>query len=308
MTTKAASGTGNNAGTRRPAVAGSFYPARPERLAAMVSALFATADALEGVASSSAVAPAGLLVPHAGLEYSGVVAAAAWSQLARDAQAGSVVLLGTNHGADWLDGVGVWDIGSWGIPTGDLAVDARLAEAIVALGPPFMVDRRAHAAEHSIEVQLPLLQHWAPGQSIVPLAVSAGRGPTALAAGRALGELLAAERIAGRSVTLIVSSDMAHYPAVPDCARVTQMLVPAITSVDAHDLAERERAVSKSGVPALVCGMCGIEPAVLGLAALRAMGIARGTVLAAATSADMGGPPDRTVGYLAARFDQPLPP
>jgi AmmeMemoRadiSam system protein B len=42
---------------------------------------------------------------------------------------------------------------------------------------------------------------------------------------------------------------------------------------------------------------------VLGLAALRAMGAIAGSVLATATSADAGGPPDRTVGYLAARFD-----
>ena len=49
--------------------------------------------------------------------------------------------------------------------------------------------------------------------------------------------------------------------------------------------------------------MCGIEPAVLGLAALRAMGATAGVRLAAATSADAGGPTDRTVGYLAARFD-----
>ena len=49
--------------------------------------------------------------------------------------------------------------------------------------------------------------------------------------------------------------------------------------------------------------MCGIDPAVLGLAALRAMGATTGLVLAEATSADAGGPSERTVGYLAARFD-----
>ncbi len=52
----------------------------------------------------------------------------------------------------------------------------------------------------------------------------------------------------------------------------------------------------------MACGMCGIEPAVLGLAALRAMGVERGIRLAAATSADVGGPSDRTVGYFAAAF------
>jgi AmmeMemoRadiSam system protein B len=48
--------------------------------------------------------------------------------------------------------------------------------------------------------------------------------------------------------------------------------------------------------------MCGIAPAVLGLAALRAMGAAPGVPLAAATSADAGGDPRRTVGYLAVAF------
>jgi len=48
--------------------------------------------------------------------------------------------------------------------------------------------------------------------------------------------------------------------------------------------------------------MCGIEPTVVGLAALLAMGVKRGIRLAAATSADVGGPSRRTVGYLAAAF------
>jgi AmmeMemoRadiSam system protein B len=48
--------------------------------------------------------------------------------------------------------------------------------------------------------------------------------------------------------------------------------------------------------------MCGIQPAVLGLVALAEWGAGSGVVLAAATSADAGGPPDRTVGYLSVAF------
>ncbi len=55
----------------------------------------------------------------------------------------------------------------------------------------------------------------------------------------------------------------------------------------------------------MACGMCGIQPTVLGLAALAAMGVTGGTVLASATSADEGGSPDRTVGYLAVEFRGP---
>ncbi len=96
---------------------------------------------------------------------------------------------------------------------------------------------------------------------------------------------------------------MAHYPAAAACEAVTERLLPAIAAVDADRLAHEEAVVRRDGIPGVACGMCGIEPAVLGLAAMRAMGASRGTLLAASTSADAGGPPDRTVGYLAVRFD-----
>ena len=48
----------------------------------------------------------------------------------------------------------------------------------------------AHAREHSIEVQLPLLQVVRPGARIVPLAVSAGTDGPAIEAGRRIGEML----------------------------------------------------------------------------------------------------------------------
>jgi len=217
-----------------------------------------------------------------------------------------VVLLGTNHGAAWLDGIGVWEAGEWLIPTGALAVDADLAGAVVDLGPPFHVDREAHALEHSIEVQLPLLHAAAPRARIVPLAVSTGRGATTLDAGRRLGELLARRHAAGESAVLAISTDMAHYPAEAGCRQVTRALLPSIVGVDARGLAAHESQVRTQRIGGLVCGMCGIEPAVMGLAALAAMGATSAEVLGSATSADAGGPPDRTVGYLSVRFDQSL--
>ena len=214
-----------------------------------------------------------------------------------------VVLLGTNHRAGWLDGVAAWASGAWAVPSGALDVDGTLAADIVALGSPFHIDRDAHHGEHSIEVQLPLLAAAAPGTRIVPLAVSAGTGRRAIEAGARLGRLLAARRSAGDRIVLAISSDMAHYPPADACELATQSLLPAILGLDPARLATLEEGMRHAGIHGLACGMCGIDPAVLGLAALRAMGATTGTMLAASTSADAGGPPDRTVGYLAARFD-----
>jgi AmmeMemoRadiSam system protein B len=288
---------------RRPAVAGAFYPGSPVALDEMVSELFRAAGGLPGVRGGAANAPLGLLTPHAGLVYSGVVAAAAWNQLAAAAADATVVVLGTNHGASWLDGVGLWEEGAWHIPNGDVPVDADLAQDILGLGEPFVADRAAHASEHSIEVQLPLLRYTLPGARIVPLTVSAGRASAAREAGERLGQLIARRRSEGESIVLAISTDMAHYPSAAASEHVTEILVPAISALDPAGLVAREDAVAVSGVPGLVCGMCGIEPTFLGLAALRAMGATAGTPLASATSADAGGAGTRTVGYLAVRFD-----
>jgi len=283
-----------DAAVRPAAVAGTFYPADPVRLAKMAAALLAGASA-----AAAPGVPRGILVPHAGLAYSGLVAAAGW-RLVPDGS--TVVVLGTNHTAAWLHGVGAWEEGRWLTPLGEVAVDADLAADILALGLPFAPDRAAHREEHSIEVQLPLLRTAAPAARIVPLAVGSGTGTGAVAAGERLGMLLAHRRAAGASIVLAISTDMAHYPPADACARVTQALLPAIVGLLPEELALVEAAVGRGIGAGMACGMCGIEPAVLGLAALRAMGATPGVALASATSADAGADPRRTVGYLTVAF------
>jgi AmmeMemoRadiSam system protein B len=97
---------------------------------------------------------------------------------------------------------------------------------------------------------------------------------------------------------------MAHYPPDATCRRVTETLLQPILALDALELARRELEILRQRSEGLVCGMCGIEPAVVGLAALRAMGAVQATPLTVATSADAGGSPHETVGYLAVRFDR----
>lgn len=293
---------------RPPAVAGSFYPDDPGALGSLVDQQVALARDRRRAPQGGMAAVVGLLVPHAGLEYSGVVAAVGWSLLADSLSTTQatdqpiVVLLGTVHRAWWLDGIGVWEDGAWRTPLGDVETDADLAAAIAGLGSPFTIDREAHRDEHSIEVQLPFVRRLLPRARIVPLAVAAGTGALAADAGRRLGALLSAERAAGRPVVVAVSSDMAHYPPADIAERITETLAARILELDPAGLAVAEAGVSGSDMPGIACGMCGIAPTVVGLAALRSMGVRGGVALAAATSADVGAPPDRTVGYLAVAF------
>jgi AmmeMemoRadiSam system protein B len=295
-------------GIRWPSVAGTFYPDDPAELSELVAELRGAAAGLPGAVvdrTEGRPHPLGILVPHAGLVYSGVVAAAGWAVLGEDPgrPPDTVVVLGTNHVAAGLHGVAVWPTGAWDTPTGVVDIDEDLAASILGLGAPFVADPESHRGEHSIEVQLPILLAVAPHARLVPLAVSTGTGQAAITAGERLGTLLADLRAGGGRVALAISSDMAHYPPADVCEQVTRDHLPLILALDAAGLAAREDGLRGSGMRGVSCGMCGIEPAVLGLSALRAMGAGEGAMLAAATSADAGGPSQRTVGYLAVRFD-----
>ncbi|MGD0018555.1 MAG: AmmeMemoRadiSam system protein B [Candidatus Limnocylindrales bacterium] len=280
-------------------MAGTFYAAEPERLGALVGSLLAGAAAAARPADLTPEAVVGGLVPHAGLVYSGAIAALTW-QLVGDISPATVVLAGTDHQA-WAAGVGVWTGGSWRTPIGEVAVDRDLALRIANLGQPFAHDDDAHLTEHSLEVQLPLLVRACPGARIVPLAVSPRlRGHAD--AGARLGRLLAELRSAGDRILLVASSDFAHYPPARICEEVDDRLLEPLLRLDGNALDDLETALLRVNMPGLVCGLCGIDPVRFTLAAVAEMGATRGILLGKATSADAGGDPRRTVGYAAAAF------
>ena len=296
---------------RPPAIAGTFYPADPGVLAQRIDDLLRAGGddggrpgGRAGGPSGGATggAPVGLIVPHAGIAYSGTVAAAGWAALRTDPPE-SVVIAGTNHLAAGLRGIAVWPDGAWRTPLGDTLIDAGLAARIIALGPPFAADRVSHLAEHSIEIHLPFLTRACPSSRLVPLLVSCPSLPDCVAAGQALGRLLAEVRSGGSSVALVASTDFAHYPHEGLAREVNRRLIPLIERLDPEAVAAEEDALRRSRLPGLSCGLCGLEPVLLVLAALRAMGLRSGELLAEATSADVpGGDPFRTVGYAAIAF------
>src|SRR5881227_3366139 len=152
--------------TRPPAVAGSFYEASPERLREQVNACLAANP--RPAARERFI---GGVVPHAGLMYSGHVAAAFYSaaELPR-----RFIILCPNH-TGFGHFAAINREGAWRTPLGDVAIDAPLAGALMRRTNLLADDWRAHAREHSLEVQLPFLQKVAGEFTFVPICLGAHR-------------------------------------------------------------------------------------------------------------------------------------
>lgn len=254
--------------TREPAVAGFFYTADPVGLRHELLSL------LRSDPGAETIKPKVLVVPHAGYQYSGVVAAAAYRQLGaiRD-RVERVVLLGPAHRV-WLEGMAVPSVDAFTTPLGDVAVDTAARDEARQL-PAVRVGDDAHAQEHSLEVQLPFLQVALGDFRLLPIVVGQC-APTEVAA--------VIDRLWGGDETLIVvSSDLSHFHTYEEASRIDARTSQRILA----------RATNLVGEEA--CGAAALN----GLMASRRAGELDIQQVALCNSGDTAGDRTRVVGYGA---------
>jgi MEMO1 family protein len=267
---------------RRAAVAGSWYPGRPEALAAEVDRYLSAVS--ETPPAGSVI---GLVSPHAGLMYSGPVAA--WAYRAVQGGAYDVaVIVGPSHRAGF-NGVAVYPRGAFDTPFGEIPIAEDVAAAVLAATPVAREDMAVHGAEHSLELQLPFLRRVLPTTPIVPIMMGYQLVETMLA----LGDGLAAA-LAGRRALLIASSDLSHYLDARAAAAMDRTVVDCVQRFDPEALMRTLREQPDHA--------CGGGPIVSVMLAARALGAREGRVLHYADSGDVSGDKSAVVGYMAAAF------
>lgn len=286
---------------RRPIVAGAFYPQEATLCRQQVKACLAQAP-LVAVAGTVL----GGMVPHAGWVYSGPTAGTWFQALAAGPAPETFVLFGAVH--SWgVDAPSLYTQGVWRTPLGDVAVDEEVAHALLAQPEALVVDRpAAHAQEHSLEVQLPFVQHLFPQARILPIAVP----PLDLAP--AVGRQVAqAVRAAGRRAVALGSSDMTHYGPRYGMAPAGVGL-PALEWTHANDrrlldLAVRLRAEEIVPEARVRHNACGAGAVAAAIAFAVALGATQGALLHYTTSYEVlpEGRPSDLVGYGAVAFCAP---
>jgi MEMO1 family protein len=269
---------------RRAAVAGQWYPGTRARLAEAVDEHLASAEVERRPDAENLRA---IVVPHAGLMYSGPVAAYAY-KAARHGRYASIVLVGPSHYVPF-HGVSIWPEGAWETPFGDVAIDRELAAAIQAAFPEITDLPGAHEGEHSLEMQMPFLARLMEGVPIVPLVMGHQTRATAMGLGDALAHALVQHR---DDVLLVASSDLSHYENAGTAAALDGVVASRVEALDSDGLmAALEREPRHA---------CGGGPMVAVLHAARRLGATHARVLRYADSGDVSGDKSSVVGYMAA--------
>lgn len=254
---------------RPAAVAGSFYPADPDRLRSQLSEYLAPVTSLVR-------RPRALVVPHAGYIYSGRVAGAAYSSLlAWPPLYRRVLLVGPAHRVP-LQGCALPDCQALATPLGQLPIDQPLYERARHLNH-VVISEVAHRLEHSLEVQLPFLQQCLPEVALLPLLIGQGNAPEVAALLDCLWQ---------PDLLLVVSSDLSHFHPYAEARAKDAATCAKILAFD-HRLAGDE-----------ACGCRALNGFLL---LARARGL-EGQLLSACNSGDTAGARDRVVGYGAFAF------
>ena len=281
---------------RQPAVAGAFYPAEDSERKTAIKKIFDDLPPLHEDSSAdennrSSSVPKRLLAimtPHAGIAYSGSVAAQVWREVDFPRR---LLVIGPKHtqqGVSWaVAPYHKWKLSETVQFDNDLDLAAKLVECIDGM----QLDSAAHDREHGIEVQLPFLEYLAPDSKLAAVAMHGATWPSIQTAAKQLASILSNDP---DPPLLVISSDMNHYAEDSENRRRDRLALDAIQAKDPEELIRvcRQHEIS----------MCGLIPAALVMQTLAELGVDYHVLeVAYATSGDVV-KSDRVVGYAGLVF------
>jgi AmmeMemoRadiSam system protein B/AmmeMemoRadiSam system protein A len=262
-------------------------------------------DSLLAAVKPVAGEPMGLVVPHAGYVYSGLVAARAFKQL-EGKPYDVAVIIAADHQLPLSDPISVWAEGGFETPLGVVPVDTELAEALVQVDPRITFDPDTHQGEHPIEIELPFLQRVCPQCAIVPVLMGADDDATVQALADALISVLGDSQ---KRIVLIASSDLSHYPQQQDALQIDSATLAAIETSNPTTVRQTIATSMAADVPNLATCACGEGPILTIMHVAGRLDADTVTILDYATSADSPyGETNRVVGYGAVMFWDYEPP
>lgn len=279
-----------------------WYPSDPDRLAKQIDGFLEEADP-----PSLPSKPAALIAPHAGIAYSGKVAAAAFKTL-QGHPCKRAVVLGFSHSRRFRGGAILKDVTAYATPLGEIPVDRAACDRLLKLDV-FSPHPEVHRREHSLEIELPFLQRVLKDFTLVPIMVGQVEPPVFEQMAQALAPLV------DENTVLVASSDFTHFgrgflfmPFTEDIPenlkRIDFSAAEKIMALDADGFLKQldENGVGRSPEHRRPQTVCGRAPITLMIQTLNRAGTYKGVRLAYDTSGRMTGDYNHSVSYMAIGF------
>jgi MEMO1 family protein len=259
---------------REAVVAGQFYPRDPDRLRKTIESYT--------LKSESPIEAKGIVIPHAGYIYSGQIAYEVFASIQLPRR---ILILGPNHTGRGA-ALALAPSGSWEMPLGSVSIDAEMNETLLRECSALEEDSAAHRNEHSIEVQLPLIQMLQPNFHFSAICVQTIEYPILENLGHAIARTIHALK---EPVLLVASSDMTHYETAEEASRQDRFAINCMLNIDPVGLYKTvlEKRIS----------MCGFAPAVAILIACQDTGATSGQLIRYTNSGEASGDDSRVVSY-----------
>jgi AmmeMemoRadiSam system protein B/AmmeMemoRadiSam system protein A len=280
---------GDQPKVRQAAVAGSFYPADPKELSAMMDGFLAKVSEPQITDPILAV-----VAPHAGYQYSGPTAAHTYAQL-KGHKYTRVVVIAPSHYVSF-DYSSVYDGDAYATPLGNVPVDKEFAQKLVKMSSTMKLSSQGHdptseGGEHAVEVQLPWLQKVLGNFEVVPIVMGDQSYENSRALGVALAKLIKKE---GGETLVLASSDLSHYHTYDDAVKIDHKTLNALEAWDYFSMSRNFQA--------RIWEACGGAPIVAAMIYAERMGANQARVLKYENSGDVTGDHSRVVGYSADVF------
>ncbi len=274
---------------RTPAVAGMFYPKVQKELKSTIRDCFLHRYGPGSLPPSTGNEKViGVICPHAGYMYSGPVAANSYYAISSQ-RPDLIVIIGPNH---WGVGCNIATMKEavWKTPLGDIEVDTEAAMEINVVSKIIELDFFSHTRDHSLEVQLPMLQEvYSHKFKILPIILINQNYNVAKEVGEAI-----AKMAKNKKTIIIGSSDFTHYEENSFAHKQDKALIEPILAMDIDKF---YRILQEDQVSA-----CGYGAMASTMVACKELGATKGTLARYATSGDVTGEKSSVVGYASIIF------
>ena len=265
-------------------LAGRWYPSSEERLGREIRSYL---DAVAPQEINGEIIA--LISPHAGLAFSGPVAAYGFKAI-QNRDIDTVVVVGLSHRKNY-DFIAVLDEGEFETPIGNVKIDREITENLIKRNPKIHAYSAAFFGENSIEMQIPFLRMALKDFKIVLVVM----GNQSFENSRILGRALYNAFRKKENFLLIASTDLSHYMPYEQAERIDARTIALIKEMDPDKL-YRESYMEGH------CFMCGYGAVTATMIAAKKLGSDKVRVLKYANSGDIAGDKSRVVGYLSAAF------